>query len=310
MHRNTKEVSLILVIAMLFSIAGCAKKQKVTEVEISSSETTIVETTSKSSKETTVEISSTTEETTSQNTTVIEESEQTVTESTESESSESSSATPETTKESEKPKATATPKPTKTPSTPTPAPTATPVPTDTPIPTPTSAPKAKDPGLRKSTAISAAKAAVQDKCGSHEGFEFNETVMANEQARAKYCADNQTFYGHTNFPSSFSSFIPLEAAASLTGYIFEDGSELYSWTDHSGVEYTYDNLYDCVYACAADGVTNHTTKLSSDSANKYYGIGFDGYKDQWTEDEYGIITYMYFLYIGADDDISRNSRGY
>lgn len=306
MHRNTKEVSLILVIAMILSIAGCAKKQKVTEVEISSSETTIVEITSESSKETTVEITSSTEETTSQNTTVIEESEQTVTESSESESSESSSATPETTKESGKPKATATPKPTKTPSTPTPAPTATPVPTDTPIPTPTSAPKAKDPGLRKSTAISAAKAAVQDKCGSHEGFEFNETVMANEQIRARYCSDNQTFYGHQEMPGSF---IPLEAAATFTGYIFEDGTELYEYDAH-GTTKSFSNFNDCIYSLATFMVTEHTTKLSSDSKNKYYGVGFYGFNDPWTEQEFGIITYTYFMYIGADDDIDRSARGY
>ncbi len=306
MHRNTKEVSLILVIAMLFSIAGCAKKQKVIEVEISSSETTMVETTSESSKETTVEISSTTEETTSQNTTVIEESEQTVTESTESESNESSSATPETTKESDKPKATATPKPTKTPATPTPAPTATPVPTDTPTPTPTSAPKAKDPGLRKSTAISAAKAAVQDKCGSHEGFEFNETMMTNEQIRARYCSDNQYFYGHQPMPGSF---IPLEGAAMFTGYIFEDGTELYEYDDHNGTK-SFDNFYDCLYSCAAFLVTDHTTQLSTDTSMKYYGVGFYGYTDPWTEEEFGIITYTYFLYVGGEDDISRNARGY
>jgi len=304
MHRNTKEVSLILVIAMLFSIAGCAKKQKVIEVEISSSETTMVETTSESSKETTVEISSTTEETTSQNTTVIEESEQPVTESSESESSESSSATPETTKESDKPKSTATPKPTKTPSTPTPAPTATPVPTDTPTPTPTSAPKAKDPGLRKSTAISAAKAAVQDCCGSHSGFEFNDTVMANQQARAKACANNHTFYGHNEISGTFK--LALEGCSKMSGYVFEDGSELYVWSDDNGEEHKYTEFYSFIYDCAKYDVTQHTANLSADSGMKYFGVGFAGH----SEEHDGVIYYTYYMYIGADDDFCRPSHGY
>ena len=289
---------------MLFSIAGCANKQKDTEIALSSSETTKAEVTTESSQETTTEITTTTEETTSQTTTVIESSEQTVTEPSESEPGESSSVMVETTKESDKPKATPTPKPTKAPATPTPIPTETPVPTSTP--TPTTAPQVKDPGLRKSTAISAAKAAVQDKCGSHEGFEFNETMMTNEQIRARYCSDNQYFYGHQPMPGSF---IPLEGAAMFIGYIFEDGTELYEYDDHNGTK-SFDNFYDCLYSCAAFLVTDHTTQLSTDTSMKYYGVGFYGYTDPWTEEEFGIITYTYFLYVGGEDDISRNARGY
>ena len=234
-------------------------------------------------------------------------------------------STPKPTKAPSKPKATSTPKPTKAPAptaTPAPKPTATPTPvpptatpvptpTNTPVPTPTNtptpAPASKDPGLRKGTAIEAAKAAVRDKCGSHEGFEFNDTVMANEQAKARYCSDNQTFYGHNSIPGTFHL---LEACASLVGYIFEDGTELYQWTDHNGNTYSYDSLYDCVYSCAADCVTNHTTKLSSDTSEKYYGIGFYGHTDPFTEEEYGIITYLYYLYIGGDSDLARSDHGY
>lgn len=238
--------------------------------------------------------------------------------------SENTSAPTETTKAPATPKPTKAPKQTKATSAPTTAPKeTTPAPKETtpkpvettqapsettpkPVET-TPEPKSKDPGLRKGTAISAAKAAVQDKCGSHDGFEFNDTMMSNEQARARACSDNKTFYGHNQISGTF---IPLEAAASLTGYIFEDGSEQYSWTDHSGVEHTYSNFYDCVYACAAYGVTEHTTKLSSESSYKYYGVGFYGFNDPLTEQEYGIITYKYYLYIGGDDDIARNYRGY
>ncbi len=322
--RYDRLLAMILVICMLAGTSAC-KQKKTTSQEISVTETTEAPTSESESKTTT---ESTTESTTEVTTTTeslvlptLVPGESDLPSLTET--SETSSAPTETTpapvdptkapdkpKPTKAPKATSTPKPTTAPATSTPTATPTTKPTNTPTPTPTEAPKSKDPGLRKSTAISAAKAAVQDKCGSHEGFEFNDTVMANEQARADFCADNQTFYGHTNFPASFSSFIPLEACASLGGYVFDDGTEFYTWTDHSGVEHNYDNLYDCVYACAAHCVTQHTTKLSSDGLFKYYGIGFAGYKDQWVEDEYGIISYNYFLYIGGEDDIGRNDIGF
>ena len=230
-------------------------------------------------------------------------------------------ATPKPTKAPSKPKATATPKPTKAPAptaTPAPKPTATPTPvpptatpvptpTNTPVPTPTNtptpAPASKDPGLRKGTAIEAAKAAVRDKCGSHDGFEFNDTVMSNEQSRAKYCSDNKTYYGHQVPNSSFDT--ALEAAAQFTGYIFEDGTELYKWDNH-GSGGKSDNFYDCIYSLSSFMVTEHTTKLSTNDSMKYYGIGFNGYSEEID----GIIVYTYYLYIGADNDICRQDNGY
>ena len=302
MHRKAKEVSLILVISMVFSIAGCAKKQKDAEVALSSSETTIVEVTTESTTETTIEITTTTEERTSQTTTVIESSETTVTESSDTEPSEVATASVESTKESGKPKSTPTPEPTKAPATPTPVPTATPVPTSTP--TPTTAPKVNDPGLRKSTAISAAKAAVQDCCGSHSGFEFNDTVMSNQQARAKACANNHTFYGHNEISGTFK--LALEGCSKMSGYVFEDGSELYVWSDDNGEEHKYTEFYSFIYECAKYDVTQHTANLSADSGMKYFGVGFAGH----SEEHDGVIYYTYYMYIGADDDFCRPSHGY
>ena len=302
MHRKAKEVSLILVISMVFSIAGCAKKQKDAEVALSSSETTIVEVTTESTTETTIEITTTTEERTSQTTTVIESSETTVTESSDTEPSEVATASVESTKESGEPKSTPTPEPTKAPATPTPVPTATPVPTSTP--TPTTAPKVNDPGLRKSTAISAAKAAVQDCCGSHSGFEFNDTVMSNQQARAKACANNHTFYGHNEISGTFK--LALEGCSKMSGYVFEDGSELYVWSDDNGEEHKYTEFYSFIYECAKYDVTQHTANLSADSGMKYFGVGFAGH----SEEHDGVIYYTYYMYIGADDDFCRPSHGY
>ena len=241
----------------------------------------------------------------------------------------------ETTKQTEAPKATATPKPTKAPKptsapkatatpvptkapapTATPKPTATPVPTNTPTPVPTNtptpvptptntpAPAAKDPGLRKGTAIEAAKAAVRDKCGSHEGFEFNDTVMANEQSRANTCANDHYFYGHSVSNGSFDP--SLEACSMMTGYIFSDGTKLYIWTDDYGTDHKYTDFYTFIYSSIAYDVTEHTTKLSKDTDMKYYGIGFSG---SVTEHD-GTIIYTYYTYVGADDDYCRPGHGY
>ena len=307
-RRYDRLLAMILSLAIVAGVSACKHKKETSEISISESTEA-----STSESETTITIESATESTSEVTTETVvlptpvpSESDlpsETVPGETTSAPAETTTAPADPTKAPATPKPTNAPKPITAPATSTPTPTT--KPTDTP--TPTTAPKSKDPGLRKSTGISAAKAAVQDKCGSHDGFEFNDTVMSNEQARAKACADNQTFYGHNSISGTF---IPLEAAATLTGYIFDDGSELYSWTDHSGAEHTYDNLYDCVYACAAHSVTQHTTKLSSDGTNKFFGVGFAGYKDSWSEQEYGIITYQYYLYIGGDSDIFRGEHGY
>lgn len=313
--RYDRLLAMILVFCMLAGTSAC-KRKKTTSQDISVTETTEAPT-SETESETTTESTteSTTEATTSEPlvlpTLVPGQSDLPAfpeTSESETKPSETTSAPAETTPAPVDPtKAPSKPKPTKAPkeTTKKPDPTKAPA-TSTPTPTPTSAPKAKDPGLRKSTAISAAKAAVQDKCGSHEGFEFNETVMTNEQARAKYCSDNQYFYGHESISGTF---IPLEAAAMFIGYVFEDGTEYYEYDAHGSTK-SFDNFYDCLYSLSSFLVTEHTAKLSSDSSNKYYGVGFAGYKDSWSEQEYGIITYQYYLYIGADDDIDRNARGY
>ncbi len=305
LRRYDRLLAMILSLAIVAGVSACKRKKETSEISISESTEA-----STSESETTTTIESATESTSEATTETVvlptpvpSESDlpsETVPSETTSAPAETTAAPADPTKAPDKPKTTKEPKATSTP-------TATPTTKPTDTPTPTTAPKSKDPGLRKNTGIGAAKDAVKAKCGSHDGFEFNDTVMSNEQARANACANNKTFYGHNSISGTF---IPLEAAASLVGYIFEDGTELYSWTDHSGVEHTYSNLYDCVYACAAHCVTEHTTQLYSDGVFKYYGVGFAGYKDSWSEQEYGIITYEYFLYIGADDDISRNARGY
>ncbi len=305
LRRYDRLLAMILSLAIVAGASACKRKKESSEISISESTEA-----STSESETTTTIESATESTSEVTTETVvlptpvpSESDlpsKTVPSETTSAPAETTAAPADPTKAPDKPKTTKEPKATSTP-------TATPTTKPTDTPTPTTAPKSKDPGLRKNTGIGAAKDAVKAKCGSHDGFEFNDTVMSNEQARANACANNKTFYGHNSISGTF---IPLEAAASLVGYIFEDGTELYSWTDHSGVEHTYSNLYDCVYACAAHCVTEHTTQLYSDGVFKYYGVGFAGYKDSWSEQEYGIITYEYFLYIGADDDISRNARGY
>lgn len=322
-RRYDRMLAMILTFAMIAGASACKHKTKTTETsvsessEASTSESETTETTESTTETTPDATSETTEATTTTESTAVPESTDPSDTSETAVPSDNTSSTlvettvapadptkaPATPKPTKAPKATSAPKPTAAPATSTPTPTT--KPTDTP--TPTTAPKSKDPGLRKNTGIGAAKDAVKAKCGSHDGFEFNDTVMSNEQARAKACADNQTFYGHGSISGTF---IPLESASSITGYIFDDGSEQYFWTDHSGVEHTYSSLYDCVYACAAYDVTQHTGQLTTDTTMKYYGVGFYGFKDSWTEQEYGIITYTYFLYIGAEDDISRNARGY
>ena len=305
LRRYDRLLAMILSLAIVAGVSACKRKKETSEISISESTEA-----STSESETTTTIESATESTSDVTTETVvlptpvpSESDlpsETVPSETTSAPAETTAAPADPTKAPDKPKTTKEPKATSTP-------TATPTTKPTDTPTPTTAPKSKDPGLRKNTGIGAAKDAVKAKCGSHDGFEFNDTVMSNEQARAKACADNQTFYGHGSISGTF---IPLESASSITGYIFDDGSEQYFWTDHSGVEHTYSSLYDCVYACAAYDVTQHTGQLTTDTTMKYYGVGFYGFKDSWTEQEYGIITYTYFLYIGAEDDISRNARGY
>lgn len=312
--KRTRLTNLIVAILVAGLLVGssCKRKDKTEKTKITSATTTEATTTASESETTETATESTTAEATTTTTEAPSET---------TEPSETSAPT-------ETPAPTATPTPSPVPATPTPSPvpatptpiptetptpvpdtptpteapedTPTPTPTDTPTPvpdTPTEAPENRDPGLRKGTAISAAKAAVQDNCGWKDGFEWNDAVMANEQAKAKRCSDDQTGYGH-DVPGTFTV---LESVAMFSGFIFEDGSQLYRWKDDDGVQHKYDDFYTCVYECAVYGVTTHTAKLSSDDLNIYFGVGFDGHS--WTED--GVIYYTYYLYIGAGNDFHR-----
>lgn len=316
--KRTRLTNLIVAILVAGLLVGssCKRKDKTEKTKITSATTTEATTTASESETT----ETTTESTTAEATTTTTEAP--------SETTEPS----ETSAPTETPAPTATPTPSPVPATPTPSPvpatptpiptetptpvpdtptpteapedTPTPIPTDTPTPvpdtpTPTEVPENRDPGLRKGTAISAAKAAVQDNCGWKDGFEFNDAVMSNQQARAQYCADTNTSYGHNNIPGTF---VLLESASTFHGYIFEDGSQLYRWTDDDGIQHKYDDFYTCVYECAAYDVTQHTEKLASGDLAIYFGVGFAG--TSWTDDD-GVIYYTYYLYIGGGNDYNR-----
>lgn len=302
LRRYDRLLAMILSLAIVAGVSACKRKKETSEISISESteastsesETT---TTTESATESTSEV---TTETVVLPTPVPSESDlpsETVPSETTSAPAETTAAPADPTKAPDKPKTTKEPKATSTP-------TATPTTKPTDTPTPTTAPKSKDPGLRKSKAISAAKAAVQDYCGSHSGFEFNDTVMSNQQARAKACANNHTFYGHNEVSGTFKC--SLEAASQMSGYIFEDGSELYVWSDDYGTEHKYTDFYSFVYDSVKYGVTQHTENLSADGNMKYFGVGFSGY----SEEHDGVIYYTYYTYVGADDDFCRPSHGY
>ena len=92
----------------------------------------------------------------------------------------------------------------------------------------------------------------------------------------------------------------------MSGYIFEDGSELYVWSDDNGTEHKYSDFYSFIYDSVKYDVTQHTGNLSADGNMKYFGVGFSGY----SEEHDGVIYYTYYTYVGADDDFCRPGHGY
>lgn len=150
----------------------------------------------------------------------------------------------------------------------------------------------------KAPARGAIRDAIQDHCGSHSGFVFDDRVMSNEKARAKYSAAINVL-GHIDIPGTV---IPLEACGGVLVY-YDANTDVFTWqwTDHSGTNHTYDNAYDCFYAYATFLVTEHTTQLSSDSEQEYFGYGASIYtRERRTSNEY---RWGINVYIGAESEI-------
>ena len=301
-NRNVKGIALILVISLLFSVTGCkSKKAEESDTAILSSDTSET-----ASEETTTETTEAT--TTTESTAAPETSETTPSETTASsaDSTESNEATLESTSDLNptEPKPTKAPKETKpkATATPTTAPTntSTPtlVPTDTPTPTLTTAPKETKKATDYSSTIkSAVKQAITDKCGWKTGFVFNDKVMENAKARAKYSANNNVL-GHVDMPGTVVGF---EACGSSGCSYLSDTDELeWFWTDESGNNHYYkEDPYQCYYDFAASLVVEHVNKLSSDTGHIYFGYGVSIKYTPWersnglgTVEEWTIVVYI------------------
>ena len=317
-ERHKRIIALLLVAAMVVAMVGCTKKTD-TESDLSilssKTETTLDETT---------EMTTTTE-----NTSAPEVSEKTPSEITEATSGTSTpsettlerTATPTDTpadptvtteqKPTEpKPKA---PKETKATATPTTAPTntsaPTPIPTDTPTPTPTTAPKETKKATDYSGTIkSAVKQAITDKCGWKTGFVFNDKVMENAKARAKYSVNNNVL-GHVDMPGTVVGF---EGCGSSGCTYLSDTDELeWFWTDESGNNHYYKgDPYQCYYDFAASLVVEHVNKLSSDTEHIYFGYGVSIKYTPWersnglgTVEEWTIV-----VYIEGETEMALNSK--
>ena len=319
--RLKKELALLLIVAMVISMVGCKKKKVGTDVSVpSESETDITETSETETSETTTEPSESVPTETDPSVSIVtpslpETSDTSATESTEpSETTLDPTATP--TEKPADPTATAAPKPTKAPketkkadptptntNTPTPVP-ATATPTDTPTPTPTTAPaRTKDAKDYMDSARSAVRQAIVDKCGWKTGFEFNDNIMANEKARAKYSINND-YFGHGEISGTV---IPLEACGGIGCTYLPDTDQLqWYWTDYSGTNHYYkDDAYSCFYDFAAFLVVDHTEKLASDERIIYFGYGVSIKYTPW-ERSYGLGTveeWSVSIYIGGDDQL-------
>lgn len=322
--RWRKELALLLVIAMVFTVVGCKTRKsgsKVTSSLLEESSETTAET-SETSETTDVSITETSESTTTSETSeAVTDSSETEEPTVPGETPSDPTATPTdepieptatsapTSKPSE-PTATSTPKPTKAPketkatatpttpptNTPTSTSTPTPVPTDTPTATPTTPPKtAKDANDYMGTARSAIKQAIVDNCGWKSGFQINDNMVANEKARAKYSVNNN-YYGHGDISGTI---IPLEACCGTTSEYFADSDTIYFyWWDNNGTQHTYKNdAYQCYYDCAAYLVKNHTAQLASDETYIYFGYGAAIKSTPWSD---GSPHWDISVYIGAD----------
>lgn len=318
-ERHKRIIAPLLVAAMVVAMVGCAKKTD-TESDLSilssKTETTLDETT---------EMTTTTE-----NTSAPEVSEKTPSEITEATSETSTpsettlelTATPTDTpadptvtteQKPTEPKPTKAPKETKATATPTTAPTntsaPTPIPTDTPTPTPTTAPKETKKATDYSSTIkSAIKQAIIDKCGWKTGFVFDDSVMENAKARAKYSANNEII-GHEDMPGTVIGF---EGCYS-TGCTYDPEKDqlVWLWTDDAGTNhYYYDDPYQCYYDCAVDCVTQHVAKLSSDDEHIYFGYGASIKYTPW-ERSYGLGTVQEWLinvYIEGETEMALISK--
>lgn len=323
--RLKKELALLLIAAMVISMVGCKKKKVGSEASVlSDANTNTSETTTEDTEESTAESSEATTSTepneSTTETTPIETSETEPSETSDpSETTSDPTATPTdkpTDTATPTPTNTSTPKPTKAPketkkadptptntNTPTPVP-ATATPTDTPTPTPTTAPaRTKDAKDYMDSARSAVRQAIVDKCGWKTGFEFNDNIMANEKARAKYSINND-YFGHGEISGTV---IPLEACGGIGCTYLPDTDQLqWYWTDYSGTNHYYkDDAYSCFYDFAAFLVVDHTEKLASDERIIYFGYGVSIKYTPW-ERSYGLGTveeWSVSIYIGGDDQL-------
>lgn len=318
--RIKKEIALILIAAMIFAMVGCKKKKAGDESDLSSILSSETETAPEETTTETTEVTATTESTAAPETSKTTPRESSVLpESTEpSETTLDPTATPtdvpedptETTAPKETKKNTPTATPTTLPmNTPTSTSTPTPVPSDTLAPTPTSAPKeAKKATDYSSTIKSAIKQAIIDKCGWKTGFVFDDSVMENAKARAKYSANNEII-GHEDMPGTVIGF---EGCYS-TGCTYDPEKDqlVWLWTDDAGTNhYYYDDPYQCYYDCAVDCVTQHVAKLSSDDEHIYFGYGVSIKYTPW-ERSYGLGTveeWLINVYIEGETEMAMNAK--
>lgn len=335
--RLKKELALLLIAAMVISMVGCKKKKVGSEASVlSDANTNTSETTTEDTEESTAESSEATTSTepneSTTETTPIETSETEPSETSDpSETTSDPTATPtDKPQNTNTPTATSTPKPTKAPketkkadptpttpptntptntSTPTPIP-ATATPTDTPTPTPTTAPKeTKKATDYKSTIQSAVKQAVADYCGWKTGFVFDDKMMSNQKARAKYATDNDIL-GHMDMSGTINPALEACGGSGCT-YVSEKDQLQWFWTDHGGQNhYYYDDPYQCYYDYAKFLVKEHTDQLSTDDRYFYFGYGVSIKYTPW-ERSYGLGTveeWYIVVYIGADSEMMYNTH--
>lgn len=279
--RIEKELALVLIVAIVVAMVGCKKKKAGDESDLPSILSSETETAPEETTAETTEVTATTESTAAPKTS----------EATPSETTEATTETSDSSETTLDPTAT----PTDTPADPTP----TTPPTNTPTPTPTTAPKeVKKATDYKSTIQSAVKQAIIDNCGWKTGFVFDDKVMSNQKARAKYAVDNDILT-HGEIPGTET--VGCEACGSSGCTYDSDKDQLkWFWTDHGGQNhYYYDDPYQCYYDYAKFLVVEHTNKLSSDADHIYFGYGVAMRYCPWersnglgTVESWNIIVYI------------------
>ncbi|MCR5275538.1 MAG: hypothetical protein K6E26_09290 [Clostridiales bacterium] len=338
-YRTIRTLALLMIFSLVISSSGCNKIPKNTETEMAE----VFSSVSESVTEKTADISTSSETTEMLEMTTMESPVESTSESVSLESSDAEIVegnTSETTishasEPDKKIKKTATPTPSKAPK-PVSKETATLTSTCTPTQvsataTPTPAVSTKTfppPENSKSIAIKAMKAAIKDCCQSHSisytdengktvtiPFQFTDAVMTNCQTRADYMTKNNVM-GHLDIPGTWSG---LEAVGGMGTILSMDGGELhwlYYWTDeYTGENHYYESFYECVYTNTKSLIVDHTEKLSTDSGNVCYGVGFSSAKDPVPSYEgfdiyelnYGVkveYMYSYVLVVNGCDDFS------